>query len=136
MNKRKLTLISLLVIMVLLGGIFIFTKTDDEIMQEHIDQNVIIYDYTIRELESIELVVPNGKSETYKKDSNYQWVAQNRDYDLVQKNVDMLAYSILTLTAIDIVEEEAPLDLSPYGLDEPSKVVATIIDSTELIVFC
>ena len=137
--SKKAKLITLFVIMLILAGVLVITSLQrqnepDEIM----NKSIVINDYSLSELESITLMPKDEKSVIFVRDESYLWVVKGEEnnYELIQNNIDMLAYSMISLNAISLVEENATDNLQQYGLDNPSVILGGLTDGTELKISC
>ena len=148
--RRKRSLIAILVIFALLAGTYIYLANRPPETPEQVDkkpvidiskvdrdkivmlslQNENLDEELIFEMET-RTVESKDKDEEPKTESG--WV-RNKPYSiqLNQSKVTDLARSFASLTA-EIIVEENPQDLSPYGLDKPTATgIATLDDGTKI----
>lgn len=138
--KRSRNLLILLVVLLLLGGCYLFLKyrpvkntADDSNTTKTAAQSIVLAKLDTAKLNLIRIQSSRGSLSLRHKASG--WVADSASgIKLEQYTIDSLASNISNLSALQEIET-APADLAQYGLDNPRvTVTARESDQKQIII--
>lgn len=156
MSKKTITLLVLVGIVIVLGSLFavVSMKPEEEPQEDVIDETVVLQDFEAETIERLVLKSPEGEKVAFVREevettvknaegenettSEMQWMVENDsfEYKLEQSKIDSLSYSFSFMKAERMIEETAPSDLKPYGLDEPFVATAERNDGSKITAYC
>lgn len=137
MSKRLKTLLILCAVLLVLGGAMYFVFTKEEPQEEiQIDETIVLFEASYSDIDTLTIDSQDAGAFTLiKKETDWIVEGAEGEYELKQPQIDSLIYTLTGLRALSIVEEIAPDDLAPYGLEKPTIITADTIEGDKLIAY-
>lgn len=137
--KKSWKLGILLIVLVLLGGIYVFMKNSDNSNNKQTDtktessKTIEILKLDKNKLTKLEFKAQKEGVNLEKKDG--KWIFSDRSYNIDETTINSLIDTISNLNSSKLVEENAS-DLEQYGLKNPPITITIFLDSGEKKVVC
>lgn len=119
----------LVVILALLVGVYFYASNQKPKEEPVKDDTVTIFKTEKDNIIEISIKTANSHIVLTKGEDEKEWTLKKPnipDIQLIHSKIDSLAYDVASITAEQVVEENAQ-DLSPYGLDQPLSQVDIVL---------